>query len=412
MGRGRRLRPRVLHVRRGPRPLAAAAAGGLGRRAWCRARASSTPTSSPRAPTSGSTSSATARGRCSAPTRAGLLAVLAPALLAFELALLPVAARDGWLRAKLRAQAAVLRSLPWALRRRRRVQALRRVPAGAFAAAAERVADSPYLGAAARDRRRCGACRPATGRWPRARGAGGMTAEPELSVVLVNYDGAGCLPQTLRALARAHAAPTPRASSSTPAPSDGSWRDVERHWDAARVLRFEHNIGFAAGLQPRRRGGARPLRRVRQFRRRGRARLGRAAARAARGSRASPWRPGCSCRRTARRSRPPGSTSRRTPRRTGARASEPRARGAARRRSAVTAASGALMMVRREDFLRLGGFFEPLWMYGEEADYCLRALERGARRARPGQRDPPRARARVRPAPVARCGCTGRAATA
>ena len=80
---------------------------------------------------------------------AGLLAVLAPALLAFELALLPVAARDGWLRAKLRAQAAVLRSLPWALRRRRRVQALRRVPAGSFAAALTASLDSPYLGGAA-----------------------------------------------------------------------------------------------------------------------------------------------------------------------------------------------------------------------------------------------------------------------
>jgi GT2 family glycosyltransferase len=31
------------------------------------------------------------------------------------------------------------------------------------------------------------------------------------------------------------------------------------------------------------------------------------------------------------------------------------------------------MMVRREDFLALGGFYEPIFMYGEEADYCLRA---------------------------------------
>jgi GT2 family glycosyltransferase len=38
----------------------------------------------------------------------------------------------------------------------------------------------------------------------------------------------------------------------------------------------------------------------------------------------------------------------------------------------VAAVSGALMMVRRSDFLALGGFYEPLWMYGEEADYCLR----------------------------------------
>ena len=53
-----------------------------------------------------------------------------PALLALELALLPVAAVGGWLPAKLRAQAAVLRSLGWALRRRRRVQATRRVSRG------------------------------------------------------------------------------------------------------------------------------------------------------------------------------------------------------------------------------------------------------------------------------------------
>ena len=39
----------------------------------------------------------------------------------------------------------------------------------------------------------------------------------------------------------------------------------------------------------------------------------------------------------------------------------------------VAAASGALMMVRRDEFVALGGFYEPLFMYGEEADYCLRA---------------------------------------
>ncbi len=42
----------------------------------------------------------------------------------------------------------------------------------------------------------------------------------------------------------------------------------------------------------------------------------------------------------------------------------------------VEAASGALMMVRREEFLALGGFYEPLFMYGEEADYCLRVKGR------------------------------------
>ena len=73
-----RLRRALLHVRRGPRPLAAPAAGGLGRRASCRRRGSPTTTSSPRATTSGSTSSATAGGRSSAPIRRALLALLAP----------------------------------------------------------------------------------------------------------------------------------------------------------------------------------------------------------------------------------------------------------------------------------------------------------------------------------------------
>jgi hypothetical protein len=78
-----------------------------------------------------------------------LLALLAPALLLSELALLAVAARGGWLRAKLRAQAAVLRTLPMALRRRRAIQARRRDGAGGFAAGLSASLDSPYLGPAA-----------------------------------------------------------------------------------------------------------------------------------------------------------------------------------------------------------------------------------------------------------------------
>jgi N-acetylglucosaminyl-diphospho-decaprenol L-rhamnosyltransferase len=80
---------------------------------------------------------------------APLLVLLAPALAGFELALLVIAARDGWLRPKLRAQVAVLRTLPWALRRRRGVQALARADAAAFAAALTASLDSPYLRAPA-----------------------------------------------------------------------------------------------------------------------------------------------------------------------------------------------------------------------------------------------------------------------
>ncbi|MDQ3741625.1 MAG: glycosyltransferase family 2 protein, partial [Actinomycetota bacterium] len=48
-----------------------------------------------------------------------LLALVAPALLVFEVVLLLASWRGGWLRAKLRAQAAVLRELPQILARRR-----------------------------------------------------------------------------------------------------------------------------------------------------------------------------------------------------------------------------------------------------------------------------------------------------
>jgi hypothetical protein len=76
-----------------------------------------------------------------------LLAVL-PALLGLEVLLLAVAARDGWLLAKLRAMAAVGTSLPRVLRERRGIQRQRSVSAAAFAAALRDVVESPYLPAA------------------------------------------------------------------------------------------------------------------------------------------------------------------------------------------------------------------------------------------------------------------------
>lgn len=62
-----------------------------------------------------------------------LLALLAPALLATELALLAVSAAGGWGRQKLRANLAVLRWLPRLLRERREIQARRAVSAAEFA---------------------------------------------------------------------------------------------------------------------------------------------------------------------------------------------------------------------------------------------------------------------------------------
>ncbi len=74
-----------------------------------------------------------------------LLALVAPGLIGAEVALLAVAARDGWLSAKLRAQRAVVLGLPRTLRRRRLVQATRRIGAAAFAAHLTASLDSDYL---------------------------------------------------------------------------------------------------------------------------------------------------------------------------------------------------------------------------------------------------------------------------
>jgi N-acetylglucosaminyl-diphospho-decaprenol L-rhamnosyltransferase len=79
-----------------------------------------------------------------------LLMLLAPALFASEIALLAVAAREGWLRAKLRAQAAVVRELPQVLERRRRVQATRTLSDREFAQRLTAELDNPNLGELAR----------------------------------------------------------------------------------------------------------------------------------------------------------------------------------------------------------------------------------------------------------------------
>jgi GT2 family glycosyltransferase len=81
---------------------------------------------------------------------APLLALLAPALLATELALLVAAASGGWLPQKLRAYGETLTALPALWRERRAVQATRRVSAGEFAAWLSPELDSPFLGRAGR----------------------------------------------------------------------------------------------------------------------------------------------------------------------------------------------------------------------------------------------------------------------
>jgi GT2 family glycosyltransferase len=83
---------------------------------------------------------------------ASLLALLAPALLATELALLLVSAKSGWGKEKLRANLAFLRWLPRLLRERREVQRQRVIGAGEFAAALTPDLDSDLISPLARSR--------------------------------------------------------------------------------------------------------------------------------------------------------------------------------------------------------------------------------------------------------------------
>ncbi len=77
-----------------------------------------------------------------------LLILLMPALFVAELGLLAVAAKQGWLAPKLRAQAAVIGDLPRTFARRRAVQRMRRIGAAEFASHLTGALDSPHLAAA------------------------------------------------------------------------------------------------------------------------------------------------------------------------------------------------------------------------------------------------------------------------
>jgi N-acetylglucosaminyl-diphospho-decaprenol L-rhamnosyltransferase len=81
-----------------------------------------------------------------------LLALLAPALLATELALLPVAAAGGWGRQKLRANWEFIAWLPRLLRERRALQRQRRISAAQFAASLTPDLDSDLISPLVRSR--------------------------------------------------------------------------------------------------------------------------------------------------------------------------------------------------------------------------------------------------------------------
>lgn len=81
---------------------------------------------------------------------ASLLALLAPALILTELALIPASIAAGWGRQKLAANTEVIRRLPRLLRERRQVQATRTVSAAEFAQWLTPDLDSPFIPAIAR----------------------------------------------------------------------------------------------------------------------------------------------------------------------------------------------------------------------------------------------------------------------
>jgi GT2 family glycosyltransferase len=83
---------------------------------------------------------------------ASLLAVLAPALLATELALIWVSARGGWGRQKLAAYLDLLRWLPRLLRERREVQLTRAVSVAHFASWLSADLQSPFIPSIVRSR--------------------------------------------------------------------------------------------------------------------------------------------------------------------------------------------------------------------------------------------------------------------
>jgi N-acetylglucosaminyl-diphospho-decaprenol L-rhamnosyltransferase len=192
----------------------------------------------------------------------------------------------------------------------------------------------------------------------------------ELSVVLVNHNGADCLSRTLEALARNTTIPDVEGIVVDSGSSDGSWQGVERAWSRARALRFEDNVGFCVGCN---RGAEAASGRLLAFVNfDGEVEAGWDAplgavlddpsVSIATGLLLSP--DGAVIQAAGLAIAPNTAV-------VGRLDMLPRS-DAPSEPVDVPAATGALMMVRRQEFLDLGGFYEPFFMYGEEADYCLR----------------------------------------
>ena len=196
----------------------------------------------------------------------------------------------------------------------------------------------------------------------------------DLSVVLVNHNGAECLPKTLLALARNTATEDVECLVVDSGSADGSWEGVEGIWEKARSLPFEENIGFCAGCN---RGAE-----VAQ---------GRLLAFVNFDGEVEPdWdaplrqllddptvaiATGVLLTGDGRRVEAAGLEIAPNTATYGRDEGQPRT-ALPDRLVDVSAATGALMMVRRAEFLNLGGFYEPIFMYGEETDYCLRVQGR------------------------------------
>ncbi len=195
--------------------------------------------------------------------------------------------------------------------------------------------------------------------------------ELDLSVVLVNYNGADCLPAALEALARNTSTESVEGIVVDSGSTDGSWQDVPKLWDRARAIRFDENIGFCVGCN---RGAEaargrllafvnfdsvveedwdRPLRELLE-------------------DPSIAVATGLTLSEDGRTLESVGLGLAPNTAAYGRQWGMPRS-AAPDEPIEVAAASGSLMMVRRADFLALGGFYEPIFMYGEEADYCLRA---------------------------------------